>query len=126
MSHPLTPGTCVCRTLCKHGANPGLWGRSAAGDVGNLAERHSKSEAVTTQLAHVYKSYQARPSTRFSLSAMSESWPGIATSNSDRDYYCALLLSPHQPLHLTELKGRVQDRRANRKSLKATEDMRCV
>lgn len=40
------------RTLCKHGANPRLWGRLVAGDVGNLAERHSKSEAFTTQLAH--------------------------------------------------------------------------
>lgn len=83
------------RTLCVQ--NPvQTWGKSwalgqiTAGDVGNLAERHSKSEAVTTQLAHVYKSYQARPSTRFSLSAMSESWPGIGTTV----LCCSLPMSP--------------------------------
>lgn len=96
-----TPGGRVCRTRCKCRANPGLWGRLVTGYVGTLENRHRKSEAFTSQLAHVYNSYQCQPGRRFDLSAMSESQPGIATSGSDRDC-CAQLPSPRTPFGRAE------------------------
>ena len=119
-SHSLTPGSCMCRTLCKHGANPRTRGRLEAAYIGTLMERHSKSEVFTTQLAHdVYKSYQPRPSTRFSL--WSHEWIMTWHQNKKR-----IVVLPREPLRLAELRGRKQKRQADRKRLRSTENIQCV
>lgn len=115
-SHTLTPGNCMCTTLWKQGANSRLGGRLEAAYIGTLKERHSKSEVFTTQLAHdVFKSYQPRPSTRFSL--CSHEWIMAWHQNKQ-----PTVVLPHEPLHLAELSGRKQERKADRKKLRSIDD----
>lgn len=104
------------RTLCKHGANPRLWGRLVAGDhVGNLRKG-------TVNLRH------SQPSWHTSISHISLSLArdlvqvnhGLAVTGTT-----VLCCPPTSTLTFDRAQGK-RDRQANRKRFKDYENMQCI